>query len=125
MSTVLLASGWAYDDVAMVLEITPSEVGSTCPYASRNGSGVPSGNVRQERMGLARAAVRLEGAPRPRHPVTHAPRRTTAGRAPKARRRQSAVGAIKEPLIPRSRRPCAATVRRRHSRGRWCIRCAA
>lgn len=58
VSTGFLASGWAYDDVAMVLEIIPSEVGSTCPYASRSGSGVPLGNVRQECMGLARAAGR-------------------------------------------------------------------
>ncbi|MFJ2891097.1 hypothetical protein ACIO53_34145 [Streptomyces sp. NPDC087305] len=57
VSTGLLASGWAYDDVAMVLEITPSEVGSTSPYPSRSG-GLPLGNVRQECMGLARAAGR-------------------------------------------------------------------
>ncbi|MFE2422680.1 MerR family transcriptional regulator [Streptomyces hokutonensis] len=42
--------------------ITPSKSGSTSPYASRSGSGLPLGNVRQECKGLARAAVRLDGA---------------------------------------------------------------
>ncbi|MFJ3667128.1 MerR family transcriptional regulator [Streptomyces sp. NPDC090106] len=36
--------------------------GSGSPYASRSGSGLPLGNVRQECKGLARAAVRLDAA---------------------------------------------------------------
>ncbi|WP_369192072.1 MerR family transcriptional regulator [Streptomyces sp. R08] len=42
--------------------LAPPESGSTSPYASRSGSGLPLGNVRQECKGLARAAVRLDGA---------------------------------------------------------------
>ncbi|MEW1642404.1 MerR family transcriptional regulator [Streptomyces sp. NPDC091219] len=57
-------NGTAASDTAGFADdvLVPTTTGSPSPYASRSGSGLPLGNVRQECRGLARAAVRLDGA---------------------------------------------------------------